>query len=96
MKMILIVLLSFGISACVFRAMPKCELPPEGALESCSAPLSLQEKHTYAEALEAHGVDKKSLSDCKIKHEAVVKALDSCNSRIDKYNDAKGKLDAQQ
>lgn len=89
-KVIVVVFISLSVSSCAFVAMPKCELPDENALELCNKPTSLPERYKYAEALELHVIDRESLSKCKIKHSTLVKMLDSCNKRIDKYNEIKG------
>lgn len=78
-----------GITACAYVPMPKCEMPKDEILYQCSAPSVVSEDDTFAERHVALVSDRQSLSECRLKHKALVDLLNSCNDRIDNYNELK-------
>ncbi|EJL6393660.1 hypothetical protein NMR99_000649 [Vibrio navarrensis] len=78
-----------GITACAYVPMPECEMPGSEILDECSAPSVLGEDDTFAERHVALVSDRQSLSECRLKHKALVELLNSCNDRIDNYNELK-------
>lgn len=88
-----IVPISLLSSACAFVAMPTCDVSSPDMLKLCAEPTEFsKDQYKYSETLQFYIEDRQALSKCRAKHKALVETLQSCNQRIEKYNELRGSL----
>ncbi|WNG17652.1 hypothetical protein [Cystobacter fuscus] len=89
MKTFNLLLMVTALGGCVHRVpivleAPKCM--PEVTMPSCATPVPLEEGSTYSALLADYQTDRQSLQRCALEHDYLLKAISTCNSVIDEYN----------
>ena len=73
-------------TSCAYIPTPKCEEPKSEILELCNEPSKTSEEDTFEQRHMILMSDRQSLSECRLKHQALIDILNSCNAREKNYN----------
>lgn len=87
MRIIILSLMALWLSACITTVpkMKKCEIPA-GLEQVCGEPVKLPAQHKNSDERLARIENANRLTTCSLRHEQMLKMINTCNTEIDQHN----------